>query len=268
MTAKQDMVQKIKDLQQENDFIESIFRALTSGGVGPQVLDRLRNGESYQSIADSLGEAPLSNLPSLSPNSERALSKALKDYDLDAARERDPDSGLIERKHWTNVTSDSTVVEHLLTLYFTWVHPMHMLFSRPHFWSSYKNRSDVYCTSALVNALCAMGCLYLDTDGEHQGAPQTDPEALRDKFMNEARSQIKPSQYQKTITIQTFAVMFLVEMSSGRGSKAGSYIRLAAETLSKKPSTEYNTEAMEVTRLGVYALNVYAPWSPLSVGDC
>ena len=257
------MVQKIKDLQQKNDFIESIFRALTSGGIGPQVLDRLRSGESYQAIADSLGEAPLSDLPVLSPTSERALSKALKEYDLDAARERDPDSGIIDRENWTNVTSDKTVVEHLLTLYFTWVHPVHMLFSRPHFWASYKNRSDVYCASALVNTLCAMGCLYLDTAGEYDGAPKTDPQALRDKFMSEARSQIKPSHYQKTITIQTFAVMFLVELSSGQGSKAGSYIRLAAETLSKQPPAEYNTEAMEVTRLGVYALNVFVTSAPL-----
>lgn len=54
--------------------------------------------------------------------------------------------------------------------------------------------------------------------------------------------------------LQTFAVMFLVELGHGQGARASSYIRLAGDAMNSLRDKTYSTEAMEVTKWGVYAL--------------
>jgi hypothetical protein len=59
---------------------------------------------------------------------------------------------------WTSVTSDPALLDHLFQLYFSWVHPVHTLFSEGHFVDSYRRQSNQYCSSILVNSMCAMAC--------------------------------------------------------------------------------------------------------------
>ena len=255
-TAKLKMVREIKDLQEKNNYIEQIFRALRSGGNGPEVLDRLRNGEGYQAIAESLGQPPLSDLANLSPTSELRLARAIKDYDWDSAGEPGQEMGVIPGDSWTTVTSDNVLIDHLFALYFTWVHPVHMVFSRPHFMASFWDRSSLYCTASLVNAICAMACHLFDTSTDPNLPKATDPGVLREQFMAEARSLLKADLRPTLPIIQTYAVMFMVDLGSGKGSRASFYIRLAANALNDRAESQYSTEVMEVTKWGVYALNV------------
>ena len=249
------MVREIRDLQEKNNWVEQILRAISTDDNGLEIIERLKNGESYRIVAERLGRPPFAEVEDLSPTSQRQLTHALMDYEMDTAGARDSESGIRHDGEWTSVTNDHDFIDHLFALYFTWVHPVHMLFSRNHFLSSYRNQSNVYCTSSLVNAICAMGCLFMGEKGKYSTQDGFDPEVLRKKFMDESRSLIKPEHYNKRTIVQTFAVMFLVELGQGQGARASSYIRLAGDAMNSLRDNSYSTEAMEVTKWGIYALN-------------
>ena len=249
------MVREIKDLKQKNNWVEQILGAMSSDGNEREILERLKNGESYRSIAEKLDRPLFAETEGLSPRSQRQLSVALMDYEMDRAGERDPESGILHEGRWTSVTNDRELIDHLFSLYFSWVHPVHMLFSRNHFISSYRNQADLYCSSSLVNAICAMGCLLLGEKGRFSAEEGLDPVMLRRDFMDEARSLIKPEHYNKRTIVQTFAVMFLVELGQGQGSRASSYLRLAGDAVNSMRDNTYSTEAMQISKWGIYALN-------------
>ena len=250
------MIQKIHQLQSSYSYIEQILHALSSDENGEDIINRLRNGQSYQSIAESLGQSLLGSLAGLTQTSQRNFSMAIKDYEKDATMERRMMTGAFHGGEWTTVTTDHTLINHLLTLYFTWVHPVHMLFSRPHFMASFVNRVDIYCTSALVNAICAMACFLFDASSDESFQTDLDPEDLKEKFMKEARTLVRGAPPEKLAVVQTYAVMFLVDLSSGRGANSASYIRLAADSIDQRIESGYSSQAAELTRWGIYALSV------------
>ena len=248
------MIKEIKDLREKNSWVDLILKAIRTS-EGGEIIERLRNGESYETISQSLRTNPFPGFPSLSPNSQLQLTRAIAEYGMDMEGERTA-GNLIPGHGWTSVTHNQDLIDHLLALYFTWVHPVHMLFSETHFMASFKNRSDLYCTKALVNTILAMGC-HLFQVGDDQSVWQgVDPNVLREKFMEEARSLIPQDERPKMTTIQSFAIMFLVDLATGKGSRASHYLRLAADALNTRLEFHYSTEAMEVTRWGIYSLNV------------
>ncbi|EAT87310.2 hypothetical protein SNOG_04919 [Parastagonospora nodorum SN15] len=86
---------------------------------------------------------------------------------------------------WTDVTKDVRFVENLLALYFTWSHPFYVLFSRECFYKDFRGGRDKYCSSLLVNAICAYACHFTDDP-----AGRTDPSNFRtagDHFFAEAK---------------------------------------------------------------------------------
>ena len=254
-TAKEMMVREIRDLQAKNNWVEQILRAISLDDNGPEIIECLKNGESYRSVAEKFRRPPFADIEDLSPTSQRQLSDALMDYEKDSVGQRDSESGIRHDGEWTSVTSDHELINHLFALYFTWAHPANMLFSRNHFLSSFRNKANLYCTSSLVNAICAMGCLFMGEKGKYSTEDGTDPQKLNERFMDEARSLIKPKHYNKRTTVQAFAVMFLVEMGQGQGARASSYIRLAGDAINSLRDHAYSTDAMEVTKWGIYALN-------------
>ncbi|KAI9879267.1 MAG: hypothetical protein M1830_009068 [Pleopsidium flavum] len=257
-TAKEEMVREIRDLREKNDWVERILRALRSDKASKEVIDCLRQGESYQSIAEGLRQGILADVLSGSPTAGRQLSEAFVDFEMNAASDQSLGAGMYlkDGTRWTNVTTDDTLVDHLLALYFTWLHPVHMVFSEVHFMASYTNRSNIYCSMPMVNAVCAMACRFFDHAPEYDTETPIDPQILGNRFMAEARSHITPDIYHKLTTLQTLAVMFLVDLSAGNGSRASSYIRLAADQLNARLDSQYSTEASEMASWGLYALNV------------
>ncbi|MCJ1433214.1 hypothetical protein MMC27_002573 [Xylographa pallens] len=253
------MIQKIHKLENDYSCVEQIIRALSSGEKGEDIIDRLRKGQSYQSIADTLGPLAPDNfaaIADLSPSAQRDFALAIGDYDKDVLMERRTPSGPAHGDTWTVVTSDETLIHHLLRLYFTWVHPVHMLFSRPHFMASFLNHDDLYCTSALVNAICAMACHLFDTKYDEDFQPRLDSKDLRERFMLEARTLVQDLPAEKLAIVQTYAVMFLVDMSSGKGANSASYIRLAADAIDQRVESGYSSQAAEMTKWGIYSLSV------------
>lgn len=249
-------------LHESNEWADNILEVLSSNGHAEEIKKRLRNGESHHSIAAWLGsEAPIAGNVNMTEITQRNLVDVVRRVEsYYRGNERMLREGSPEHDfQWTRVTSDEKLMRHLLNLYFTWVHPIYMLFSELDFLESFENRRRTYCSSALVNAICAMGCHLLDIHGEYAAGRDLDVGTLREGFMKEARTLTPPEDYAKMTAIQAFAVVFLVDLSSGKALRAAGYLRLAADGLRSMSESEHSAEAVELSLWGVHTLNTSVP---------
>lgn len=108
---------------------------------------------------------------------------------------------------WIDVTCDPVLVEHLMILYLTWIHTLHVLLDEGEFISSFRMYEDVYISLSLVNAICVMACHVLRSewrgdDGAHSGIDH-----LQVKFMNEVEHLQRHVETPKLVAIQTWAIV-------------------------------------------------------------
>lgn len=259
------MVREIQRLQKENeslevekervevknDWIEQAFiRSLEQDKKGTQILKRLERGQSLQQAAEWLGQ-PSEAIRDPSPTSGHESNEALQRYHDQLIEDQDP-------RYWTNVTNDPALVHHLVHLYLVWIHPVHMLFNQTSFMSSFKKCEDAHCSAALVNAICAMSChLYHDANLEEDKQHAREKiDSLRNRFMEEVYSSLKEGDYNKMTVIQTYAILFLVELGCGKGQLATTHLRLATEScLAKQEQAEQDPDLEGVATLGVLTLH-------------
>ncbi len=248
---KNEHLEEEKDtLGEKNNCVEQIMHSLKDDGQSNEIVNRLKRGESHQSIAEWLGRPLVGKgfTEAMSPTTEHQISEAIERYHKRLIDNHDP-------CFWTNVTQDGELIEHLITLYLTWIHPVHMLFDETRFRTSFTNCTDVYCAPCLVSAICAMSCHLLHTiDTDHDGMKAA-IDSLRGRFMDETRSLLKSADVGKMTTVQTYAVLFLAEFGSGQGLKGASHLRLATELLVDKQNAEQSAEAESVSAWGVLTLN-------------
>ena len=270
------MIREIQRLQRRNEYLEEekdslgeknswimqIIHSLNDEGQRTEVINRLKRGESHKTIADWLGR-PLvgSGLQAVSPTTEDQISQAIHKYHRDLVDNHDP-------RYWTNVSTEAELIEHLIKLYFTWIHPVHMLFNQEHFLASFKDCLDSYCSSALVNIICAMSCHLLHDTRDDDEQTKSGIESLRTQFIKESQSLLKHADVEKMTTIQTYAIMFLVELGSGHGLIASSHLRLAVESLVAKQTAEQTSEAEETTAWGILTLQTYVACPNTCVLNC
>jgi len=221
---------------------EQILQALSTDEKVPEILERLKNGETYESIVEWLGRAPIDDFETLSPRLSQHSTFEASDHEM---------SGVASTR-WTTVTSNTAVLDHLFQLYFAWVHPVHTLFSEGHFVDSYKRQSEKYCSSNLVNAICAMACHLHTPEGD-----DFDFDQFGTDFSDAVRSDIDADD-KSIATIQAFAVMFLVDCARGNGLRASSYLQVATSSLSSVDyhQNEWVSEVWKNTVRGVRNLNV------------
>lgn len=248
--AKEELVKQIKDLRSKDHLTEQILQAISSDEKVPEIIKRLKVGDTYESIVEWLVQNPVGGLETLSQkeSSPRHSTIEVSDHEM---------SGVNPEARWTSVISDTAVLDHLFQLYFAWVHPVHTLFSEGHFVDSYKRQSDGYCSSVLVNSICAMACHL------HSGNDSEDFGQLSTEFSDAVRANIDASDT-KITTIQALAVMFLVDCARANVLRASSYLKLAIEGL---PSVIYVEsedfhESWKNTIRGVRNLNV--EWSQMT----
>lgn len=70
----------------------------------------------------------------------------------------------VPARPWTSVTDDDELVSHLISIYFTWVHPVHPALVKDMF-VAHMAAGDLqsqYCSPILVNSICAMACQISD----------------------------------------------------------------------------------------------------------
>ncbi|KAB2580558.1 Conidial development protein fluffy [Lasiodiplodia theobromae] len=259
-TAKEEMVRRIKSLEQQNaellgsvkerdDQIEAIFEALRADERGSEVIARLRAGQSYQEFVAWLGGPSVGDDGRSSPGSETSMPDVAQDYD-EATRmhvgSRSPDGD--SRSRWT--FSSPQLTDHLIALFFTWVHPIHMLFSEYHFMKSFSDGDRNYCSPAMVNMMCAMGCHYhTDRSGD---ARQT--KLLQKRFFNTGLAEVAKEDPKSLTSVTTYALLFLVELGSNQARNASSHLRLAAESLAALNRAAFAAIATEITERGIHTL--------------
>lgn len=259
--AKEEIVERFTQLAEQYRWAHRIMKALISDNHAPGIVERLKRGEDYGSVARSFQNTPLKDMdfpPASSTDPTDPSGAESMDYEVESIAERVSATTLhYEELFWTKTTSDPDVLHHLLELYFTWVHPVHMVLSEPHFWTSFNGRDQNYCSAALVNVICAMACHLLDLNDDESDFEIPMDEGLGDRFMDEGRASIKPEDHNKLTTIQAFAIMFLHDAGSGKALKASSYIRFASTSLMDiNCQRDVHRDAWQITVWGVHTLNV------------
>ena len=233
-----------------------ILDILTNNGHVEEVIRRLREGESQESIARWLqGRPELRQFIASISESDQHLIAVVRRVESMFEVSETP-SNPVTSHIWTRVTRSDALIRHLFELYFTWVHPAHMIFPEISFLQSYRDGDETYCSSALVNAICAMACHLMDSPVP--GITSRDVEDrmnLRNGFMDEARSLLNPGPGLPITSIQAFAVMFLADLSAGKARSAVGYLRCAADHI-RTPQESFEFDAaLQLSQWGIHTLN-------------
>lgn len=132
---------------------------------------------------------------------------------------------------WTSVTDNAALVEHLMALYFCWEYPTFASLSKEHFLTDFRSGQPRYCSSLLVNAMCALGCRF-STLPQSRSIPD-DPETSGEHFYAEAKRLLFEDDHTSLTTIQALGLMSIREASCGGDTEsyylAGQAIRLSVE---------------------------------------
>ncbi|KAL8938140.1 MAG: hypothetical protein Q9211_003350 [Gyalolechia sp. 1 TL-2023] len=249
------LAQEHSALDRKNNLLESIFQALEDDDESHDdqslhILHLLKRGKSLRSIAEQLRRPSTTDLRNITPDSERQLNMAIERYRQQWVESHDP-------CFWIDVTDDSVLVEHLVTLYLTWIHPLHVLFDEEEFTSSFRKCEDVYCSSAMVNAICAMACHVLRSEWRGDDGAHTGIDHLQAKFIDAVEHLQTRVQAPKLVAVQTWAIMSLVELGRGDGLMASAHLREATELLMARSENEQADASAEVASWGVLTLTTY-----------
>lgn len=236
----------LKDSVEEKDrWIESVLQLFNDENA-VAALDQSTTGQLHQTILDTLGRPPRTSGGESSSSIDS--SRRLSDAAMDIAAEGE------SSQHVAGALNDEAVIHHLMALYFTWVHPVHMLFSERHFTSSFRTMDSIYCSQAMIYAMCAVGCCYMaDDDGA-----EVDAKTLGRRFSHQAWAEIRTEEHMTPVSAVTYAILFLFELNQCQARTASSHLRLSAESLREVNSRHWTEEAFQVSLWGIQTLNTYA----------
>lgn len=243
------MKRDLQSLQQQNDALDVIVASLRSlpEGEAVSLLHSLRSDANDDVIAASIRSnvrLPHSYAPqTLEADFAQQMTQTPTSTDIDDemhALKREPSLQNVYPMNptptensavWFRSLQDAELVEHLLNLYFCWVHSTYPLFSRDHFLHDMgRGRSD-YCSAILVNALLAFACHY--SDRSQARMDPTNPATSGEHFFSEARRLLYNVDSPSLTTVQALGVMSIRETSLGRDSNgyrlAGRCVRMALE---------------------------------------
>ncbi|KAL8759337.1 MAG: hypothetical protein Q9184_003651 [Pyrenodesmia sp. 2 TL-2023] len=160
--AKNQMMGEINRLRLENHHLVQQNSALV---------------EKNDRLESVLRRALVPDLGSVSPGSEKQLNISTHRYRQRWVESQNP-------CYWTNVTSDGLLVEHLVMLYLTWIHPLHTLFDEEKFMENFWTCVDMYCSHSSVNAVCAAACHVLRSEWRNDEGAHRGIDHLQSKFMD------------------------------------------------------------------------------------
>lgn len=268
----------IQSLQERNDALDVIFTSLRnlSEEEAITLLHSIREDPNLDALAASLRTNV--NLPqsysyqtlnaefeqlSPTPSSSRGANVSIS-----ISREASTDDGQLQSEaatpgdtsaFWFAIPQDPEFVQHLLNVYFCWIHPFHQFFSRENFLYDMTRARTEYCSSLLLHAILSLACEWSDRPSARL-APMN-PATAGDEFFAEARRLLDMVEGPTLTTIQALAIMAVREISHGRDSRGyqlgGVAVRMALEmglhlaVLDAVASAE-ESEARKLTLWGVF----------------
>ena len=242
----------IQSLQQQNDALDvivaslrtlpedeaiSLLRNLRSDTSPDQLADILRNNVRLPpSFASETLEADFARQMSPSASSSRVDKKKLTVMSRDSSTDDSPSvsttvTPIDTPTVWFATPQDAELIQHLLNLYFCWVHPFYQLFSRDHFLHDMGRGRTEFCSAMLVNALLSIACHYSDRPAARTIGGGSN--SAGDHFFTEAKSELDRTDKPSLTTVQALGLMSIREASQGRDSNgyqyAGRCVRMALE---------------------------------------
>ncbi|KAM3067486.1 hypothetical protein ACMFMG_011631 [Clarireedia jacksonii] len=245
--AKMQMVESLRSYQHWRRDAESIFHAIEANENISIIIDRLQNHGSIESIAQWL-QSTNDDLDGRSSGASPHSTIEPTDNETNGVGP--------SAFQWSSLPADEEIMHHLFTLYFTWVHPVHTLFDEGIFVNHYRNgpnESNVFCSIALVNAICAMACYHhTPVDGD-----TTDFDLLGKDFSDAASHMLDHKDY-SLVNVQAFAIMFLVACARGKGLLASEYLTMANNLMAnlKCFEGEWYERVWRNTARGLHCLNI------------
>ena len=173
-------------------------------------------------------------------------------------------------RSWTTVTQDTSLILHLVHMYFTWYYSYFTTLSRMLFFKDFlKGRpispsanKTVYCTPLLVNAILSLGCHF--TSWPSARSDPEDSATAGDHFFKECKSLIVDNdeyEHARIATVQALALMSVREAGCGREAKgwiySGMSFRMACDLglpyeTSNATLSDEEADARRVTFWGCY----------------
>lgn len=249
--AKEELIKYINELKEKDRLTGRILDALSSDETVSEILYQLQNGYPYKDIVEWLDQ-------SLPEDSDMPPSRStVEDHDHEMGGLGSTSSLWLP----TTTVPDPAIIDYLFQLYFRLVHPVHPVFNKDRFLDSYRLHSEDFCSSILVNAICAMAChLHPTTNGSKTTGSEIDFEELGVGFRDTVRSEID-TQNGAITTVQTLTVMFLVDLSRSNALRASSYLKIASNIVPeiKILDIEGFHESWIETVRGLQNLNMYVP---------
>lgn len=262
--------------------IVASIRSSTDAEVA-DIVQRIRANEDYERIAETVKRTDLLPEHSESNSLEGDLSCRLGRPARDEVGEikhfgHTSGLGLIPEAEaspiythaiseaWTKVTDDKNFLDHLLQLYFNWMHPFYTVFPKDLFLHDMRWGQSKYCSALLFNAILASACCFSD-DSKSRADP-SNPSTTGDHFFAEAKQLLSQQEHSNLTTVQALALMGLREASSNHESSGFSYsgrcMRMIVElglhlsfdsSISKLSSTEIS--ARRITFWGCFTLDTW-----------
>ncbi|KAJ9130007.1 hypothetical protein NKR23_g12379 [Pleurostoma richardsiae] len=128
-------------------------------------------------------------------------------------------------RRWTGVTNDDYLIRQLLFCYFSWEHPIFTLVRKKPFQVDFEDGRERYCSSALVNAILAVACRFLDSS-----ATISITNGLADRFVEESHRLISLEHDKSSLTrIQAIGVLALKEAAEGHQMESHLLAKQCAE---------------------------------------
>lgn len=276
--SKASLRAEIDELRAYRQSSEHIFGLLASNEQRDYILGGLQTGQSLGDISQGLDQQKLS-LDSSTPASEtrkagtemsveemsRTDECALQDSSTPSASQHIGEgAGMNDSiqggEPWTEMTSDTAFIDHLVSLYFCWEYPIFATLSRQHFLADYQSGRRRYCSSLLINAILAIGFQLSSS-----AARSSEGTFSANHFFKEAERLLEHDQAIPSVTtIQALGLMSIFEASQGKSEQSAFYsgqaIRMVVEmglhtevNAARLPVVE--AEVRRATAWGAYALD-------------
>ncbi len=142
--------------------VEEIILRLRRDENIASIFSEVRAGSLAQPLSTSVTDATSGIEAEYSAGGEQnyGLVKGPTAQSNEEQQHRAPDAHTpLNNQPWTTVIEDQKLVEHLLSLYFSWQHCFFQSFPEKLFREDMATGRTRYCSRLLVNAICAAGCL-------------------------------------------------------------------------------------------------------------
>ena len=197
------------ELRQANILSTDVLDALRSDRRVLEILDLLKGRTALVSIADIANQSQLA-LSSL--HSPSKASRCIKQETCDGSIYESVEVTSQVVDCWTKAPRNQLLVKHLLSLYWTWIHPAYPLFDIRALIQTLMAGTEDHSSTFLVAAICAAACDLLTPPWVNLLAQHSNVTMLQRSFITEANKQQALADEKAPSTLEALQVMNIVNL--------------------------------------------------------